>query len=170
MIKQMLIVLALSGITNIGFSQEPPQREITPGNQVTGTVTENQKNPWKNTVIPLFMLTMGIGMAGIWTLDIASGKFRQQGNFFQWRNDGGDYMWTHILAEYLTGIALVTGGISRFADAQWAFPVALIALGALAYTSLNNLGWTFVEKSRTAYAVPMALGFAGSIISIFILL
>jgi len=121
-------------------------------------------------IIPTFMIIMGVGMVGIWTMDIATGKFKNQGNFFEWRNDGGDYMWTHISAEYFTGLFLITSALGLFLEKNWAVPASLVSLGALAYTSLNSLGWTFVEKNRYGYAVPMGIGGIGSIISITILL
>lgn len=132
--------------------------------------SKKQNNIWEDKIIPSFMIIMGTGMVGIWSVDIASGKFKNQGNFFRWQNEGGDYMWTHISAEYITGLTLITSGISLFADKNWAVSVSLVSLGALTYTSLNNLGWTFVEKNRYGYAVPMGFGLIGSIVSISILL
>lgn len=131
---------------------------------------KKESRVWEDKIIPSFMIVMGAGMVGIWTVDIASGKFKNQGNFFQWQNDAGDYMWTHITAEYITGISLITSGVSIFADKDWAVSLSLVSLGALAYTSLNNLGWTFVEKERYGYGVPMVIGSIGSIISITILI
>jgi hypothetical protein len=131
---------------------------------------KNQKDFWTQKAIPTFMIIMGVGIASIWIMDITSGEFSGQGNFFQWKNYGGEYLWPHICAEYLTAIGLFTGGVGLIKQKKWAVSLSCISLGALTYTSLNSLGWTFVEKERYGYAVPMLVGLTGSIISIKILI
>ena len=124
---------------------------------------------YKNVLVAVFMIFMGIGIAAIWTIDIMKGTFRSQGNFFRWRNEGGDLMWPHIFAEYSTGFLLAIAGIAILTDMSWADKFAYFPLGALAYTSLNSLGWSFVMKERYGYAVPMVIGFVGSIVCVMIL-
>ena len=46
----------------------------------------------------------------------------------------------------------------------------MVALGALAYSSLNSLGWALAERARFAYAVPMVVGLVGALVSIGLLL
>lgn len=165
--RKILIVL-FTLFTSAGFGQVLKQTMYKTVNYDFNVKKESRV--WEDKIIPSFMIVMGAGMVGIWTMDIASGKFKNQGNFFEWKNDAGDYMWTHISAEYITGISLITSGVSMFADKDWAVSLSMVSLGALAYTSLNNLGWTFVDKNRYGYAVPMAVGLTGSVISIIILL
>ena len=124
---------------------------------------------YKNVLVAAFMILMGIGIAAIWTIDIIKGTFRDQGNFFNWKNEGGDLMWPHIFAEYSTGILLLIAGIAILTEMSWADKFAYFPLGALAYTSLNSLGWTFVMRERYGYAVPMVIGFVGSIVCVLIL-
>lgn len=131
---------------------------------------QDQINYGNSKFIPLFMLVMGIGIAGIWAIDLAAGKFSNQGNFFKWRNEGGDFLWTHITAEIATAVFLIIGAMGIYTNKSWAESISLVSLGALTYTSLNSLGWTFAEKSRYAYGVPMAVGLIGSMYSIFLLI
>jgi hypothetical protein len=117
--------------------------------------------------IPWFMLIMGIGIAFIWIMDLVKGKF--SGNFFKWvEND--QLLWPHLVAEFLTAGSLITGSTGFFLNSDWRISVSLIALGALAYTSLNSLAWAFKEKERLGYAIPMLIGLIGSAISLAILI
>ena len=125
---------------------------------------------WENIILAVFMLLMGMGIAGIWSADIASGKFRGQGGFFRWKNDAGEPLWTHVVAEYLTAAGLMAAAAGTIAQAMWAVPLSLIFLGALAYTSLNSLGWAFAQKGRMGYAIPMITGLAGSIFLLYLIL
>ncbi|MFP4470699.1 MAG: hypothetical protein ACLFPE_08450 [Bacteroidales bacterium] len=125
---------------------------------------------WEAIALGVFTLMMGLGIAGVWTADLASGKFSGHGGFFSWHNDAGEPLWTHVLAEYLTATGLIAAAAGAFAQAVWAVPLSLIFLGALAYTSLNSLGWTFARKGRTGYAIPMITGLAGSIFLLCLIL
>ncbi len=128
-----------------------------------------EPNLYKNRIIPIFMITMGIGMAGIWSADIASGKFSDQGNFFKWR-EGENLMWPHIMAEYLTAAGLITGGIGLYGGKEWAVSVSLFSLGAVTYSAINSSGWVLADRSRTAYGIPMWISLAGSVVSFVILI
>jgi hypothetical protein len=124
---------------------------------------------YKNRIIPIFMMTMGVAMAGIWGADIASGKFSDQGNFFKWR-EGENLMWPHIMAEYLTAAGLIAGGIGLYSGKEWAVSVSLFSLGAVTYSAINSSGWVLADRSRTAYGIPMWVSLAGSAISFVILI
>lgn len=117
-----------------------------------------------------FMTIMGAGIIGIWAVDIATGKFKSQGSFLQWTNEGGDLLWPHILAELSTGALLISSGISLYTAHTLNVSLSLVSLGALAYTSMNSFSWTLADKSRLAYGIPMTIGLVGSIVSISILL
>lgn len=125
---------------------------------------------WISLFVPVFMILLGSGIAGIWAMDIIKGKFRDQGSFFNWLNDGGDKMWPHILAEYFTAAGLIAGGLALFTVKAWAVTFSLVFLGALSYTSLNSLGWVFAQRDRIGYGIPMMAGLAGAIASVIILL
>lgn len=120
--------------------------------------------------IAIFMLMMGLGMAIIWAIDMAKGKFSHMGHFFRWTNDGGDLMWPHIIAEYLTAAGLIAAGMGTLAGLDWAPPLSLVMLGALCYTSLNSLSWVFANKERLPYGIPMMVSLVGGILAIALLL
>ena len=127
-------------------------------------------DPLENRVIPIFMIVMGASIILIWMMDVANGRFRDQGNILDWKSESGERMWPRLLAEYLKAGLLIAGGIGLLGQNGWGYKLALVALGALGLTSLNSLAWTFSGKSRMLYSIPMFIGLAGSIASIAILM
>lgn len=128
-----------------------------------------RKMSWKIKMMAVFMMIMGLGMAFIWANDIAGNMFSNQGHFFQWRNEGGDLLWLHILAECLTASGLIIAALGLFSRKSWALKVSYLALGALIYTSINSFAWAFADPERYAYAVPMLFGLVGSLLCLFVL-
>ncbi len=117
------------------------------------------------TAAAIFMILNGLGIAGIWTMDIVSGKKVDLSHgIFKAREEGsGSLFWPHWIAEYGTAAALIIAGAGILFDTAWAILLAPAALGALVYTSINSLGWAFAKKERYAYAVPMLVGAIGGL-------
>lgn len=120
------------------------------------------------------MLLMGFGIGAIWTIDIVRSPEidRSRGLFRARERSTGSILLPHWLAEYSTAALLLAGGCGLVLGTvpgalSWTVPVAL---GALAYTSLNSLGWVLDDRSRAAYGVPMAIGLVGAIMAIGLLL
>ena len=123
--------------------------------------------------VGVFMLVMGAGIAGIWTIDIVRSPEvdRTHGIVRARDRSNGLFLVPHWIAEYATALLLVAGGIGLvlgIAAGAWSWLVP-IGLGALAYTSLNSLGWVLADRSRAAYGIPMAIGLNGAIVSIGLL-
>lgn len=127
-------------------------------------------DPVDNRIIPVFMIVMAAGILLVWMLEVSNGKFKDQGSLPEWKSAGGDLIWLHLLAEFTTAGVLLAGGIGLLGQNGWGYKLCLVALGALAYTSLNSLAWSFAQKSRLGYAIPMLIGFAGAVGSIVLLL
>jgi hypothetical protein len=123
--------------------------------------------------VALFMLVMGAGIATIWTVDIARNPEvdRSQGFVRARDRSSGSLLLPHWVAEYATAALLLAGGLRLllgWSIGGWTWLVA-VGLGALAYTSLNSLGWVLADHSRSAYAIPMGIGLLGSVASIGLL-
>jgi hypothetical protein len=118
-------------------------------------------------LIALFAGIMGAAMAGIWARDIASGVGydASQGFLHARENETEDLMFWHWLAEFGTAGLLMLGALLLVVGAALATPLMLLALGALAYTSSNSLGWSLARPERRSYVYPMAIGLVGAIIS-----
>lgn len=127
-------------------------------------------DPLKGMVVPVFMIITGMAIAGIWTADIVSGKFKaQNGLFFKWK-EGDNLLWPHIFAEYLTSIGLLAGGIALFNNKECGVSLSMIFLGALIYSGINSSGWIFAKRDRIVYGIPIWFSLAGGIISVLFLL
>lgn len=121
----------------------------------------------ENRAIPVFMALNGLAMAGIWTVDISRGVL--QDGFWKSREGDDRLFWPHLIAEYTTAAGLLAGAYGLYTGAPWGENVALISLGALAYTATSNLSWSLAKPERVTYAIPMMIGLAGSVVSIAIL-
>jgi hypothetical protein len=123
--------------------------------------------------VAVFMLSMGVGIAGIWTIDIVRSPEIDRSRGMLRARDGatGPLLVPHWLAEYGTAVLLAIGGLGLLLGwkaGAWAWLIA-VALGALAYTSLNSLGWVLADRARLPYGVPMAIGLVGAVVSIWLL-
>jgi len=125
----------------------------------------------EDRIVPVIMTVTGLGIAAIWTADIISGKTLDTSNgFLRARNpESNALMWPHWTAEYVTAAGLLLGAYGLFSDKSWGKEVALVSIGALAYTSINSLSWSLAEKERIAYAIPMLVSLTGACISLAIL-
>ena len=125
-------------------------------------------------LVALFMMVMGVGMGAIWTIDIARSPEvdRTRGLLRARDRSTRSLLVPHWLAEYGTAIALLAGGIALLVGAggepwTWLIPAGL---GALAYSSLNSLGWALADQARIPYAVPMVAGLVGAVVSLGLLI
>ena len=119
-----------------------------------------------NDIISLFLAFDGAGLITIWTLDIHKKNLLKNG-FFKSKEYGSLY-WPHLFAEYGTGFCLIVSAIGLYTDRPWSNSIILISLGALVYTSISSLSWSFAEKERYVYAVPMILSLFGAVISVIV--
>jgi hypothetical protein len=124
-------------------------------------------------VVGVFLIVMGIGIAGIWTVDIVRNPDIDRNRGLLRARDGtGSVMVPHWIAEYATALLCLVGGLGLvlgWTSTEWSWVVPL-ALGALSYTSLNSLGWVLADRTRASYGVPMVIGLTGALISIVLLL
>lgn len=125
------------------------------------------------TIVALFMLVMAVGMAGMWTVAILrSPEIDRSRGLVRARDRSGSVMLPHWLAEYGTAVMLLVGGLGLllgWPSGAWAWLVPA-ALGALAYTGLNSQAWALADGSRTAYGVPIAIGFVGAVVAFVLIL
>jgi hypothetical protein len=126
-----------------------------------------------STLLGLFMLVMGVGIAALWTVDIVRSPEvdRSRGIARARDRSTGSLLLPHWMAEFATAVLLVVGGVGLVlttAPGAWTW-LAAVGLGALAYTSINSLGWVLADRSRAAYGIPMAIGLVVAIASIVML-
>ncbi len=121
-------------------------------------------------LVGLFMVVMGIGIAGMWTVDMTRSPEvdRTRGLLRARDRSNGSLLAPHWLAEYATATLLVIGGLGLLlADDSGPWTLAVpVSLGALAYTSCNSLGWVLADRTRSAYGIPMAVGLVGAVVGL----
>jgi hypothetical protein len=124
-------------------------------------------------IVGVFLVVMGTGIAGIWTMDIMRDpEIDRSRGPLRARDRAGSVMLPHWIAEYATALLCLLGGLGvvlGWTSAAWSWVVA-IALGALGYTSLNSLSWVLADRTRLAYGIPMVIGLVGTLIAIVLLL
>ena len=81
--------------------------------------------------IAAFLVLAGIAVFAIWGVNLAGGAFAT--GLFVYRD--GNYPILHLAAEFLMA------GIALWANVRWGRGLALFALGMLAYSGINSLGW-----------------------------
>jgi hypothetical protein len=123
--------------------------------------------------VGLFLIAMGVGIAGIWTIDIARNpEIDRSRGLVRARDRAGSVMLPHWIAEYATALLCLVGGLGLvrgWTSTGWSWVVPL-ALGALGYTSLNSLAWVLADRTRASYGIPMVIGLVGTLIATLLLL
>jgi hypothetical protein len=125
------------------------------------------------TVVAGFMVVMALGIAGMWTVDILrSPEIDRTRGLVRARDRNGSVMLPHWIAEYGTALLLLVGGLGLLLGwpaGAWGWLVPA-GLGALAYTGLNSQAWVLADRSRTAYGIPIAVGFVGAVVALALIL
>lgn len=85
-------------------------------------------------VVAVYALVVGVAILGLWTMLVATQQV------IELRTEPFS-MFTHLVAEGLTAVALVGAGIGLLRDEEWAQPLCLVAFGMLLYTVINSAGY-----------------------------
>jgi hypothetical protein len=96
----------------------------------------------------IFSIFVGVLMIGQWTFSLASRKVPEI--VTETRAIG-----FHLAAEFLTAAVLIVAGIALLAQSLLGYPLALLALGMLVYTSINSAGY-FAQRGQ--WLVVMMFG------------
>jgi len=97
----------------------------------------------------VFSILMGAALLGTWIVLFLLGKVPELAT---------NPLETGLLlvAEFLTGLSLIVGGIGLLARARWGVPLDLVALGMLLYVSTYYTG-ILGQQGNTPAAVFMAV-------------
>ena len=71
----------------------------------------------------------------------------------------------HLLAELVTGITLIIGGIVLLMGLRWGLAVYLLAAGALLYSATNSAGY-FIQQRKWPLAIVFAVILILALISV----
>jgi hypothetical protein len=101
-----------------------------------------------------FLGFTGAGMVRYWL------RWLRQGNLKQGLQtvEGDSYVALHVAAEVLAGLASVVAAIGLVAGRAWATIAAAFALGMVAYSTINALGWALHSDRKLVLPLLGALG------------
>jgi hypothetical protein len=101
-----------------------------------------------------FLGFTGAGMVRYWA------RWLRQGNLKEGLQtvEGDSYIALHVAAEVLAGVASVVAAIGLVTGRAWATVAAAFALGMVAYSTINALGWALRNERKLALPLLGALG------------
>lgn len=105
----------------------------------------------------VFAFAMGMVMALVWIVLIATGRFDFQTAPLESAS--------LLAAEAITTLALIAGGIGALAGRTWATAVHVASLGMMLYTAVNSIG-VFAQ----AGVIPASIFFAALTLATFALI
>lgn len=116
-------------------------------------------------IASFLMLIIGSAIIIIWFADLNNNpEVDLKNGLFKAREKGSNnILCFHLVAEFITGILLITGGITILLHEHELMFLVYFASGSLFYTSLNSLSWAFAYPGRYMYAYPMIIGLVVSI-------
>ncbi|MCG8352740.1 MAG: hypothetical protein MI924_33670 [Chloroflexales bacterium] len=92
---------------------------------------------WEEQLLSVFLVADGLMILVIWATSLAHGAFPAGLMVYQ----EGNYPILHLIAELLMAALALTAGVSLWLRLPWSRGMALCALGALAYATINSTGW-----------------------------
>jgi len=103
---------------------------------------------WYLAIVPILI---GAGMLAFWAVAVANRRVPEI-------EAGGIEIRFHIVAEVVTGIVLIAGGVAVLRDGETLFAIVLssLSLGMLTYTLIVSPGY-YVERRN----LPLIIVFAG---------
>lgn len=106
----------------------------------------------------IFALVVGAGMIGQWVMFLVSGQVPElETEPLRIR--------FHLVAEFVTAIALLVGGIALLTDQTWGRWFYLLATGMLLYTVIVSPGY-FAQKGQWAFVGMFAVVLVLALISV----
>jgi len=112
------------------------------------------------TLAALYAILVGLAMIGQWALTLVKKQVPgpEAGSII---GRGAVEILFHKVAELLTAIALLAGGVGLLLNCTWAGRAYLISMGLLLYTVINSSGY-FAQKREWpmvgVFAVILILG------------
>lgn len=92
-----------------------------------------------------FAIAVGLGMIGQWIYFLVKGEVAET-------RTSPVELGFHLLAEFVTAIALIIGGIILFMGMRWGLAVYLLAAGALLYSATNSAGY-FAQRRNWSFVL-----------------
>lgn len=124
--------------------------------------SRDERMPHKGgaVAVAVVLILLGLGTYAVWAMSLFRGAFSSGLLHYQ----DGNYPVLHLTAELLMGTAAIAAGVSLWHGRKWATSMAMLAFGALTYSSINSAGWPIVNQP--VLLAPMALTLAAACICV----
>lgn len=99
-------------------------------------------------VSSIYSILMGVSMFGMWMVFYLTGSIPEI-------DTKPIELGMHVLAETLTAVLLIVGGIGLMQNRKWGLAVYLISTGMLLYTLVMSPGY-FLQKGETGFVFMFA--------------
>jgi hypothetical protein len=109
-----------------------------------------------------YSIVVGILMFGQWEFFLASGSVPEV-------QTAPVALTFHLIAEFVTALCLLVGGIALLRHASWSKSLLLVAAGMLAYTTIVSSGY-FAQLGQWPLVAMFALLLVLDVISVFVLM
>jgi len=110
----------------------------------------------------VFAIIVGLGMIGQWTASFVTKQIPEL-------KTEPIRIWFHIVAEIITALCLIVGGVGLLVAQAWSVPLYLVASGMLFYTAIVSPGY-FAQKGQWGWLIMFGMVLALGVTGIFILL
>lgn len=110
----------------------------------------------------IFSITVGVGMIGQWMMSYISKQI------IELKSEPIRILF-HIVAEMVTAVCLILGGLGLLFNLSWGIPVFLVSMGMLFYTSIVSPGY-FAQKGNWLWLGMFAVIIICGIISIVLVI
>ncbi len=111
-------------------------------------------------IIAIYSLFIGILMIGIWSMFILTGQVPEMAT------EPAEIM-LHLLAEFITAVLLIGGGISLLKKIKIGYNLNLVAMGMLLYTLIVSPGY-YLQKEDLAIVGVFILLFISTLVFLII--
>lgn len=100
--------------------------------------------------ISFFSILMGLSLTGTWIVLLSTGNFPELAT--------RPYeAWFLLVAEFLTGLTLITSGYGLLSRRSWGLRLELAAMGMLLYCSVNFSGILGQQGNYPAFAFMLSV-------------
>ncbi len=104
-----------------------------------------------------FLGLTGAGMVRYWVRWLRKGNLKEGLQTVE----GDSYIALHVAAEALAGLASIVAALGLVTGRAWATVAAAFALGMVAYSAINALGWAL--RNDRKLAMPLLGALSGSL-------
>jgi len=100
-------------------------------------------------IAAVYSIIVGVSMIGMWTVFYLTSGIPEI-------NTEPAKITMHLIAEFITAIALILGGLGLISNRKWGFQTYLLSMGMLMYTLIVSPGY-YIQSSEFIFVAMFAV-------------